>query len=135
MDERPLSVTIVAWFLIVTSVLSAIGFWIAYSDPTTRQVMADAAFSLSAQRSIAAFNLLFNVLCGIGLLRRHNLARLAYVVVGVIGVFVGLVTSPFKLAVLAGGGLLVVITYFLFCRPAAEWFANSEPHSLAHSGE
>lgn len=135
MDERPLSVTIVAWFLIVTSVLSAIGFLIAYSDPLTRQVMIDSNVSLVGQQLIAAFNLLFNVACGIGLLRRHNLARLVYIAVGVIGVFFGLLVSPFKLWVLAGAGLLAVIAYLLFRRPAGEWFADSEPAGEATSGE
>lgn len=125
MDKRPLSVTIIAWFLIVTSIISVFTVWNAFDNPITQQVLAESPFPRSVHLAFAAFSLVMNLAIGVALLKRQNWARYLYVGFGLFGIVMGLVTSPMPSVVLLSVIFLVVIAFFLFRRPANDWFRGA----------
>lgn len=117
--------TIIAWFLIVTSFFSLFSFWSAHHDPLTQQIMARSPLPASAQIAIGMVNLILSLVFGVAILKRRNWARYGYVALGVVGILVGLLTSPLKSVVLISVILLAVFTYVLFRKPANDWFAGA----------
>ena len=126
MGKRPLSVTIIAWFLIVTSIVSVFTFWSAFHSPMTERVMAASPLPRSVHIGFAAFSLVLNLVIGVALLKRQNWARYLYVGFGLFGIAFGLATSPIKSLLLLNVVFLAVIAFFLFRRPANEWFRGDQ---------
>ena len=126
MAKRPLSITIIAWFLIVSSIISAFTFWSAFDSPMGQQMLAQSPFTPSVHKAFAVFSMLLNLLIGVALLKRQNWARYVYVAFGLLGIVVGVVTSPIKSALLLSAIFLAVITFLLFRRPATDWFRGAQ---------
>jgi hypothetical protein len=125
MEKRPLSVTIIAWFLIVTSIFSIFAFWSSFNNPVAAQIMAQSPLPRSVHMALAGFSIVFNLIIGAALLKRQNWARYAYVALGVLGIVLGFFTSPLKSAILLSLIFLAVITFFLFRKPANYWFRGT----------
>ena len=125
MFKRPLSVTIIAWFLIVSSVLSVFTFWTTLNSPMGQQILAQSPLPRSVHMAFAAFGLVLNLVIGVALLKRQNWARYLYVGFGLLGIVMGLVTSPIKAVVLLSVIFLAVIAFFLFRKPSNDWFAGA----------
>jgi hypothetical protein len=126
MGRRPLSVTIIAWFLIVTSIISVFTFWSAFYTPMAEQILAQSPLPRSVHMGMTIFSLVLNLLIGVALLKRQNWARYLYVGFGLFGIAFGLVTSPVKSILFLSVIFLAVIAFFLFRRPANEWFRGAQ---------
>ncbi len=118
MIKRPTSVTVVAWFVIVIAIISLISALVAYNNPMTMELMAKSKLSLPLQYGLMYGGIALSLVTGIAMLKGQNWARLLYVGWSVIGLVIGLATSPIKMAILPGALLLAVIAFFLF-RPKA----------------
>jgi hypothetical protein len=120
--KRPTSVTVIAWFLIVTSLI-ALPFQLkGMNDPLAQELMARSMLPVSLQLGLAYFGLLLSLVCGFGMLKGRDWSRKLYVGWSVIGLLIGLITSPLKLALLPGAVLLAIIAYFLLRQQATAWF-------------
>ncbi|WP_300752890.1 hypothetical protein [Janthinobacterium sp.] len=118
MATRPTSVNIISWFIIVTSVLSLASGYYSHGNPLVQELMAKNPMPIALQYGLMYGGLILSLVAGIAMRRGHNWARLVYVGWSVIGLVIGLATSPMKSTLIPGAVLLAVIAYFLF-RPNA----------------
>lgn len=125
MDKRPLSVTIIAWFLIVSSIISAFTLWSSFDSPISQQVLADSPLPRSVHRAVAASSLALHLVIGVALLMRQNWARFLYVGLGLFSIVIQLIASPMLSIVVLSITFLVLIAFFLFRRPASDWFRRA----------
>jgi len=126
MGKRPTSVTVISWILIVLSAISILSMALTMGDPRVKELMALSPLPYSVQIAIGFIGAAITIIAGIWMLKGQAWARLLYVVWTVIGLVIGIATSPMKLAMLPGLGIFLVFAYFLF-RPAAnEYFAGNK---------
>jgi len=128
-ESRPLSVTVLSWILIVTSVVGLLNFLFnagRIEDSLSAVASIYGGPSPATQLGLVIGNLSVSVLCGMFLLRGASWARWLLVVTTVVGLVVGGLIYGLAWAVLPGLLWLGVYVYFLFLRaPAAAWFSRS----------
>lgn len=125
MTTRPLSVTIVAWFLIVSGALSAIMTPMHLNDPMFRNMMAGSPLPFEVHIAISAIAALVTLVCGVGVLKGKDWARLVYAAWAVVGLLIGLFASLAPSLALLGLVMNGVILFFLFRAPANRFFGRS----------
>lgn len=123
MEKRPLSLTIIAWFLIIFSLLGLYGVATMGSNPQAMKMIEQMHMSLRVQQIWGVAGAIVNLICAYGILKGQPWSRVLYVVWGLIGVVVGFVISPMKIFVVISLVVLVVIGFFLFREAADDWFS------------
>lgn len=126
MKERPTSITVIAWILIVMAGLSLITSAFYMNNPRARELMGRSPIPIPVQYLMTYVGLLVTLICGIAMLKGQNWARILYVIWYIIGFVVGIATSPMKVAMIPGSVVFVVIAFFLFRPIANEYFTASE---------
>lgn len=121
MGERPKSITVIAWFLIVTGAISIFTSLTGLNNPMVKELMAKSPLPISLQYIMLFVGLAVTITSGIGMLKGQGWARFLYVVWGVSGFLVGLVTSPMKVAMIPGLVVFAIMTFFLY-RPASNQY-------------
>lgn len=125
MNKRPLSVTIVAWFIIVTSLFSLLSVLAMGSNPQVAQMLAESPLPASVHQVIGIVGALISLICGYGMLKGFDWARILYIGAAAAGLLFNLVTVPMASILVLGVLMLAVIAFFLY-RPAANaWFTRS----------
>lgn len=125
MNKRPLSVTIVAWFIIVTSLFSLLSVLAMGSNPQVAQMLAESPLPASVHQVIGIVGALISLICGYGMLKGFDWARILYIGAAAAGLLFNLVTAPMVSILVLGVLMLAVIAFFLY-RPAANaWFTRS----------
>lgn len=126
MPARPMSVSVVAWILIVFALFGLLSMFMLLAlsgSPLMQASLARAHTPLPVQISFGTFSSLVQLLCGIALLFRQNWARFLYTGWAVIGLTYSVITSPYTLWLLVPSLLFtLVIVYFLFTPAAKEYF-------------
>lgn len=123
--KRPLAVTLIAWFTIVSSVLGALNMLQARSNPMVQELMRQSALSIGVQTTLAFIGFAVSLIAAVAMLRRRDWGRWLLVGYSVLGLLIGLVTSPFKGLILFSGVLIAVYAFFLFRDPADRWFKGA----------
>jgi hypothetical protein len=123
MKTRPISITIISWILIVLASISIISTSLMINHPVTRDLMAKSPIPLPAQFALMYVGLLISIVCGIGMLKGGNWARLLYVIWSVVSFAIGFTTSPMKAAIIPGAVVFLIIAFFLFRPKANEFFS------------
>jgi|SRR4051794_21806826 len=121
--KRPLSMTIIGWFLIIISLLGLYGVVTMGSNPLAMKMLAEMHVSLLFQQVWGVINCIVTLICSYGILKGQPWSRVLYVVWGVLGIAVAFFTSPVKSLIVVSLVFLVVIAAFLFTLKANEWFA------------
>ncbi len=122
--ERPKSVTIISWVLIVMGGLSLIIG--RFSLSASQELLSKSPIPLSLQYSLTYASILISLVCGIAMLKRQNWARFLYVGWNILGFIIGLATSPAKAMMIPGITLFAILSFFLF-RPKANEYFNATP--------
>lgn len=126
MPARPISVTVIAWILIVFGIFGAFGFLfmaLLWDTPLMQQSLARIHAPLALQVSVVLFGVVIQVCCGVAFLFRQNWARFLYTGWAVIGLAYSVTTSPYTLWLLLPSLVFtLVIVYFLFTPAATEYF-------------
>jgi hypothetical protein len=122
MNQRPTSITVISWILIVIGMISLITTTAMINNPTAQELMAKSPLPIPVQHALSYIGLLITIVCGIAMLKGKNWARLLYVIWGVIGFVIGIATSPMKAAMIPGFFIFAVIVFFLFRRKATAFF-------------
>ena len=131
MPHRPLSVSIVGWFLIVTALLSLILLPYTLSNSDVLATMDKGGLPGNVQLGISLAGSLVTLLCGFFILKGRDWARLAIVAWVLLGIGLGLATSAYRPVLLISLLYLLVLAFFLF-RPAANrffgrsWFGSAD---------
>ena len=120
--KRPLSLTIIAWLLIVFSIIGIASIFMIGSNPAAMKMMEQMPVSLEFQKAWAVVGTIINLAVAYGIFKGLPWSRVLYLVWGIIGLVVGFYISPMKASVVIGLILLVVICGFLWTNTANDWF-------------
>jgi len=125
MQPRPQSLTVVCWILIVLGLLAIVPVFIGtMHDPNVIELMNKSPLPISVQYAMMWLGALITSGSGVMMLYRQNWARFLYIGWIIIGIIIGLITSPFKIMLLPSIVINAIIAFFLF-RPAANaYFAR-----------
>jgi hypothetical protein len=127
--NRPTSVNIIAWFLIVTGLISLVFSYFSLSNPMAQELMAKNLLPIPLQYVLMFLGLVISVVSGFALRKGQNWARQLYVGWSVLGLLIGLATAPGKPALIPGALVLAIIAFFLY-RPSAN--AYFVPQKIAN---
>jgi hypothetical protein len=127
MQQRPVSLTIIGWFLIVTSGLGLLFMPFAFNNPMTTRIYAQSPLPASAHLTIGVIGGLITVACGFGILKGFNWSRFVYVSWSLIGFAISITTLPVKSMILLSLPFFAVIVFFLFRPTANAWFNRTAP--------
>lgn len=122
MEKRPTSLTIIAWILIVLSLLGVAGMFMMTSNPLVADKLAEMHMPVAVVQAWGVVGAVVNLICAYGILKGLPWSRVLYVVWGVIGLVVGLYISPQKASLLISLVVLVIFSIFLFGEKANVWF-------------
>lgn len=122
MEKRPLSLTIIAWVLIILSLLGLVAMFTMSSNPEFTKQLAEMHASLAFLKTWSVIGAIVTLICAYGILKGLPWSRVLYVVWGVIGIVVGFYTTPQKASILISLVVLVVVSIFLFGEKANVWF-------------
>jgi hypothetical protein len=123
MTKRPLSLTIIGWFLIITSLLSLYSVFTMGSNPIAMKMIEQMHIPLAVEQGWAVVGVIVNLICAYGILKGQPWSRVLYVVWSIVGIVVGLYISPMKWVIAISVLFLVVIAFFLFSDNANDWFS------------
>ncbi|NTZ84997.1 hypothetical protein FCJ61_18805 [Burkholderia metallica] len=125
--KRPLSLTILAWIIIVTNAITCVYTPFSIGMPTTQALLSHYLLPVWATLGISVIIEAANVVIGIAILKGREWSRKAYIVTFVIGIAFSLINMPVSmLAVLIPGVLLFALfIYLLFRRPATAYFRQA----------
>ncbi len=126
MNQRPKSITVVCWILIIMGAISLVTSIISFNNPITKEIMAKSPIPANIQYAMMFAGLLVMLVSGVAMLKRHNWARLLYVGWSIFGFIIGIATSPMKAAMIPGLIVFLVIVFFLFRPKANEFFKATE---------
>lgn len=120
--KRPLSLTIIAWVLIVFSLLGLASVFMVGSNPEAMKMMEQMPVSLEFQKAWTVVGTVINLAVAYGIFKGQPWSRVLYAVWGAIGVVAGFYMSPMKLVAMLGVIIFIVVCAFLFSSRANEWF-------------
>ncbi|AQQ43854.1 MULTISPECIES: hypothetical protein [Burkholderia] len=125
--KRPISLTILAWVIIVTNAITCVYTPFSIGMPTTQALLSHYLLPVWATLGISVIIEAANVVIGIAILKGREWSRKAYIVTFVFGIAFSLINMPASmLAVLIPGVLLfAVFVYLLFRRPATAYFRQT----------
>lgn len=125
MKKRPTSITVIAWILIVSGVLTAISSTISLNNPMVKEILSRSLLPLQVQYVMMYVGMIITVISGISILKGQNWSRYLYVIWSIIGFAIGITTSPMKVAMIPGIAVFLVFAFFLFRPKANEYFLPS----------
>ena len=129
MEKRPLSISIIGWWLVISGLFGIYTAATMGSNPIMVRMMQQMHVTLAFEEALAVVNVILSVGCGIAFLKGLNWSRFLYVVWGVVSLVISFVLTPIKSFVILGVIFYAVVVFFLF-RPAANrWFkrASAQP--------
>ena len=121
--KRPLSLTIIAWVLIVLSLLALVGTFTMASNPAMVKMVQEMHIPLAVEQAWTVLGVIINLVVAYGILKGQPWSRVLYVVWGIIGLVVGFFLTPQKAVLVLSLVILVVISIFLFSEKANDWFS------------
>lgn len=124
MEKRPLSLTIIGWFLVVTSLFSLYSVLTMGSNELAMRMLDDMGVSLRFQQAMGVIGTIIALVCAYGIFKGLPWSRVLYVGWGIIGLAIGFFTSPMRSVLILSLIFLAVIAYFLFRPTADRWFAT-----------
>ncbi|MBV9527307.1 hypothetical protein [Sphingomonas sp.] len=123
MEKRPVSLTIIAWVLIVLSVLGLISmFALTAANPMLQEKLAEMHVPMAFLEIWTVLGTVVTLICAYGILKGMPWSRVLYVVWGIIGMVVGFYITPQKASIIISLVVLVVVSIFLFGEKANVWF-------------
>lgn len=123
--QRPTSLTIIGWLLIVFAAFGLISQLMMQDNPVAQQMLAESTVPASVHLALGIVGALVSAASGYGILKGLNWSRFLYIGWSILGVAITLITMPFTSILLISVVMIAVIAFFLF-RPAANsWFTGS----------
>ncbi|MEC9348895.1 MAG: hypothetical protein VX387_04160 [Planctomycetota bacterium] len=121
--NRPTSVTVISWCILVSCVLAlAQGIWTMF-DPLSQEAMKTVRAPIEVQYTMMFAGFIVSALCGIMMLRGRRWARSLWVAWTGVGMVVGLVISPMPLMIIPGLILFLVAASFLYRPVVSAYFS------------
>ena len=122
--QRPTSLTIIGWLLIVFGAFGLISQLTMQNNPAVQQMLAESPLPASAHLALGIIGGLVGLASGYGVLKGLNWSRYLYVGWGVIGMLISFLAVAFTSIMIISLIVFGVFAFFLF-RPAANaWFTG-----------
>jgi hypothetical protein len=122
MNQRPLSLTIIAWFLVITGLFGLYGVLTIGSNEAVLQMVEANGGSVRAQQVMGVVGCLVSAVCSYGIFKGLPWSRVLYVAFGIVSLIFNLLTGAALSMTILSAAFVALIAFFLF-RPAAnEWF-------------
>jgi hypothetical protein len=121
MRTRPVSITIIGWFLLVSGFLTLPGAFGLGDDPQVREMLARQPVPIAVQQGMLLAGAVANLVSGYFLLRGQNWARHLYVAWTLVQLGYAWLVMPYRLVIVPGAIVFLLIAYLLF-RPRANAF-------------
>jgi hypothetical protein len=122
--QRPTSLTIIGWVLIVLGAFGLLGALMVTANPVALQMLEQSSIPVSVHVAMSVIGGLVSIACGYGVLKGLGWSRLAYTAWIVITAAVTLISMPFTSFMIVGWVIQAVIIYFLFRPEATAWFGG-----------
>ena len=122
--QRPISLSIVGWFLIVSAAFSLISVLMLPTNPIAVKMMEQSSLPLSAHMAIGAIGSIVIMASGYGVLKGFNWSRFLYVGWSILGFAISLATVPIMSVMLLGLIFVAVISFVLLRAAANAWFGR-----------
>lgn len=123
--DRPTSITVISWLLIVTSGMNVITSLTSLNNPAVLRLMERSLLPIPVQFILLYVGLAIAFACGVAMLNGENWGRWLYVIWSGIGLVVALATSPMKLLLIPGALIYFLVAFFLFRPNASAYFAGA----------
>ena len=123
MEKRPLSLTIIAWFLIVTTLFGLYSVLTMKSNPVAMEMLAKSGAPLALHQAIGVVGSIVNLACAYGIFKAQPWSRVLYVGWSIISLVITAFLMPIVSIMIISVIFLVVIGFFLFSLRANEYFA------------
>ncbi len=130
--NRPMSITILGWFLIIMGGLFLINIlpeMPSVSNPLPRCVIIgeNSQYTLPIRSIFLFYALLFlsivvNIVSGIGMLNGQNWARVFYTVWGIVGLVASFMLAREKMIMIPGLIFFIIVVFFLFSPHSNKYF-------------
>ena len=129
MNKRPTSVTVVAWYLIISAVFTLYALASSNSDPLVQEIMARNLLSIQFQQSMIFIGFVTTLMSGVASLQGYHWGRVLFVVWNLLSLAIGLVGAPMKWMVIPSLAIVAFLAYFLLSAKANAFFkpAAGEP--------
>lgn len=121
--KRPVSLTIIAWVLIILSLLALIGVFTMKSNAAMMQMMDQMHVTPLYYQAWTVLGVVIDLVVAYGILKGEPWSRVLYVVWSIVGLVVGFFITPQKAYLVFGLIVFVVISIFLFGEKANDWFS------------
>lgn len=121
---RPLSVSIIAWYLIVTSVITILSLPSSLSNPVAQKMMEGTSISPTMVILMSIIGILVNIVSGIGMLKAKEWGRKTYFIGTPLLILFGLISYTFKFALFQIMAIVVysLVVYFLTRKVVLAYF-------------
>jgi hypothetical protein len=123
MNNRPVSLTIIAWLLIVLALFGLYGTFTIQNNPIAMEMLAKSGGSLNMHRAMGIVGSLVNLGVAYGIFKAQPWSRVLYVAWSVLSLVLTAILMPMVSALVLGVIILLVIGFFLFSLKANEYFA------------
>ena len=135
MAQRPTSVTVVGWILIVLSVFGFLGMAMMaalINSPLMQQTLATNPLPPLAILAMGSFGSLVSLAGGIGCLRRWGWVRYVYLVWSAGSLAFNLYTTPYSwLLMIPSFAISLAVIVVMFLPKAHRWFAGKGDEAAA----
>ena len=93
MNQRPTSITVIAWLLMVSAASILVISTVYLNNPIVQELMAMSPIPIPAQYVMTYLELAVGFISGVAVLKGHNWGRWLYVVWFAIGFIIGLAVA------------------------------------------
>jgi hypothetical protein len=122
MEKRPLSLTIIGWWMVIGAVFNAVGLLTIQWNTGLLSAIENLGMPLLVYQIMTGINVIVALVSAYGVFKGLPWSRVLYVTWMLISEVISLYTTPMRSAVILGLLSLGIIVFFLF-RPAADrWF-------------
>jgi hypothetical protein len=122
MQQRPLSLSIIGWFLIAGSLLGVFGMFVAMKNPIAVRIYAQSPLPISVHIAVGIVGTLITLLSGYGILKGLNWSRFLYIGQSALVFAFTFFTMPVTSVLLLSLLFFAAIVFFLFRPIANGWF-------------
>lgn len=123
MTKRPLSLTIIAWILIIGALFGIYTAATIGSNPMMLKMQEQTHVPLIYNQISTIIGVVVGLVVAYGIFKAQPWSRVLYVVWGIISLVIGFYTVPMKAVLVVSLIILVVVSIFLFREPANDWFS------------
>src|SRR5438552_13993479 len=94
MEERPLSLTIIAWIIIVSGLFALYSALTIQNNPVAARMLAQSPLPASAHQAFAIVGCIVSLIVGYGILKGYPWSRRLYIGWGILSLAFSLATTP-----------------------------------------